>query len=59
MFRANELGIKTEFNYSDKVLYYLNKYNLPYLLKEVKSVLPNVELPDVDLDCLMSKLTIE
>lgn len=56
MWRANDLGIRTYVTYEDRIIHYLNKYNIPLHISEVKSLLPKVELEDVDLESAISDL---
>lgn len=56
MFRAKELGIETRCNYDDLIVKYMNKYNVNLPVAEVKSLLPNVELPEDLLEDSISKM---
>lgn len=45
MYRAKELGIKTLCTYDDLIIKYMNKYNVNLPIADVKSLLPETELP--------------
>lgn len=46
MYRAKELGIKTFCTYNDLIIKYMNKYNINLPIADVKSLLPDTELPE-------------
>lgn len=46
MYRANELGIKTFCTYDDLIIKFMNKHDVNLPVAEVKSLLPEVELPE-------------
>ena len=56
MSRAKELDIKTYCTYDDLIVKYMNKYNVNLPVNEVKSLLPNVELPEDLLKDSISKM---
>lgn len=56
MSRAKELGIETRCTYDDLIIKYMNKYNVNLPVSEVKSLLPNVELPEDLLEDSISKM---
>ena len=56
MSRAKELGIETRCTYDDLIVKYMNKYNVNLPVAEVKSLLPNVELPEDLLEDSISKM---
>lgn len=56
MSRAKELGIETRCIYDDLIVKYMNKYNVNLPVTEVKSLLPNVELPEDLLKDSISKM---
>ena len=49
MFRAKELGIKTFCTYDDLIIKYMNKYDVNMTVADVKSLLPDTELPEEEL----------
>lgn len=46
IYRAKELGIKTFCTYDDLIIKYMNKYNINLPIADVKSLLPDAELPE-------------
>lgn len=56
MSRAKELGIETRCTYDDLIVKYMNKYSVNLPVSEVKSLLPNVELPEDLLEDSISKM---
>lgn len=56
MSRAKELGIETRCTYDDLIVKYMNKYNVNLPVAEVKSLLPNIELPEDLLEDSISKM---
>lgn len=54
--RAKELGIETRCTYDDLVIKYMNKYSVNLPVNEVKSLLPNIELPEDLLEDSISKM---
>ena len=56
MSRAKELGIETRCTYDDLIVKYMNKYSVNLPVSEVKSLLPNVELPEDLLEDSVSKM---
>lgn len=56
MWRANDLGIQVKRTYDDEILSILNKYIIPLHVKEVKSLLPTVELPYVELEEIVKNI---
>lgn len=56
MSRAKELDIETHCTYNDLIIKYMNKYNVNLPVTEVRSLLPNVELPEDLLEDSISKM---
>ena len=56
MWRANDLGIQVKRTYDDEILSLLNKYIIPLHVKEVKSLLPTMELPYVELEEIVKNI---
>ena len=56
MWRANDLGIKVKHTYDDEILSLLNKYNIPLHIKEVKGLLPKVDLSYSELEEILKNI---
>lgn len=57
MYRANELGIKTFCTYDDLIIKFMNKHDVNLPVAEVKSLLPEVELPESLLESTIAGMS--
>lgn len=58
MYRAKELGIKTFCTYNDLIIKYMNKYNVNMTVNDVRSLLPDTELPEDLLKTAIATMNI-